>query len=140
MQSKGFIRVITALLVLVCIFYLSFSFVSNHYESKAVEYAQSMAKTTDASNQAYKTYYKSYIDSIANEKVYLNWRTFQEVREMELGLGLDLKGGMNVTLQISVPDILKALSNQNPDANFNKAIAAADSLHRDEKDLSLIHI
>ncbi len=134
MQSKGFIRVITALLVLVCIFYLSFSFVSNHYESKAVEYAQSMAKTTDASNQAYKTYYKSYIDSIANEKVYLNWRTFQEVREMELGLGLDLKGGMNVTLQISVPDILKALSNQNPDANFNKAIAAADSLHRDEKD------
>ena len=134
MQSKGFIRVITALLVLVCIFYLSFSFVSSHYESKAVEYAQSMAKTNDASNQAYKTYYKSYIDSIANEKVYLNWRTFQEVREMELGLGLDLKGGMNVTLQISVPDILKALSNQNPDASFNKAIAITDSLHRDDKD------
>lgn len=134
MQSKGFIRVITALLVLVCIFYLSFSFVSNHYENKAVEYAQSMAKTNDASNQAYKTYYKSYIDSIANEKVYLNWRTFQEVREMELGLGLDLKGGMNVTLQISVPDILKALSNQNPDASFNKAIAITDSLHRDDKD------
>ena len=134
MQSKGFIRVITALLVLVCIFYLSFSFVSSHYESKAVEYAQSMAKTNDASNQTYKTYYKSYIDSIANEKVYLNWRTFQEVREMELGLGLDLKGGMNVTLQISVPDILKALSNQNPDASFNKAIAITDSLHRDDKD------
>ena len=58
MQSKGFIRVITALLVLVCIFYLSFSFVSKHYEGKAEEYAQTMAKTTDASNQAYKTYYK----------------------------------------------------------------------------------
>ena len=134
MQSKGFIRVITACLVLVCIFYLSFSFVSNHYENKAVEFAQAMSKTTDVSNDAYKTYYKSYIDSIANEKVYLNWRTFQEVREMELGLGLDLKGGMNVTLQISVPDILKALSGHNPDAKFNKAIAITDSLHRDEKD------
>lgn len=134
MQSKGFIRVITALLVLVCIFYLSFSFVSNHYESKAEAYAQTMANTKDASDQAYKTYYKSYIDSIANEKVYLNWRTFQQVREMELGLGLDLKGGMNVTLQISVPDILKALSSQNPDPKFNKAIAITDSLHRDEKD------
>lgn len=134
MQSKGFIRVITALLVLVCIFYLSFSFVSNHYDNKAVEFAQKMSKTTDVSNDTYKTYYKSYIDSISNEKVYLNWRTFQEVREMELGLGLDLKGGMNVTLQISVPDILKALSGQNPDAQFNKAIAVTDSLHRDEKD------
>ena len=134
MQSKGFIRVITACLVLVCIFYLSFSFVSNHYENKAVEFAQAMSKTTDVSNDAYKTYYKSYIDSIANEEVYLNWRTFQEVREMELGLGLDLKGGMNVTLQISVPDILKALSGHNPDAKFNRAIAITDSLHRDEKD------
>ena len=134
MQSKGFIRVITACLVLVCIFYLSFSIVSNHYENKAVEFAQAMSKTTDVSNDAYKTYYKSYIDSIANEKVYLNWRTFQEVREMELGLGLDLKGGMNVTLQISVPDILKALSGHNPDAKFNRAIAITDSLHRDEKD------
>ena len=134
MQSKGFIRVITACLVLVCIFYLSFSFISNKYENKAVEFAQTMAKTTDVSNDAYKTYYKSYIDSIANEKVYLNWRTFQEVREMELGLGLDLKGGMNVTLQISVPDILKALSGHNPDAKFNRAIAITDSLHRDEKD------
>lgn len=134
MQSKGFIRVITVLLILVCVFYLSFSFVSNHYETKAQEYAEAMAKTKDASNDAYKTYYKAYIDSIANEKVYLNWRTFQEVREMELGLGLDLKGGMNVTLQISVPDILKALSNQNPDPKFNKALAITDSLHRDEKD------
>ncbi|MBS7375949.1 MAG: protein translocase subunit SecD, partial [Muribaculaceae bacterium] len=107
---------------------------SNHYENKAVEFAQAMSKTTDVSNDAYKTYYKSYIDSIANEKVYLNWRTFQEVREMELGLGLDLKGGMNVTLQISVPDILKALSGHNPDAKFNRAIAITDSLHRDEKD------
>lgn len=134
MQSKGFIRVLTVLLVLVCAFYLSFSFVTSHYEGLASEFAQSKAKTTDVSNAAYKTYYNAYIDSIAKEKVYLGYYTFQQAREMEVGLGLDLKGGMNVTLQISVPDILKALANQNPDPKFNRAIAITDSLHRDDKD------
>ncbi len=134
MQSKGFIRVLTVLLVLVCAFYLSFSFVTSHYEGLAAEFAQSKAKTTDVSNAAYKTYYNAYIDSIAKEKVYLGYYTFQQAREMEVGLGLDLKGGMNVTLQISVPDILKALANNNPDPKFNRAIAITDSLHRDDKD------
>ena len=134
MQSKGFIRVLTVLLVLVCAFYLSFSFVTSHYEGLAAEFAQSKANTDDASDATYKTYYNAYIDSIAKEKVYLRYYTFQQAREMEVGLGLDLKGGMNVTLQISVPDILKALANQNPDPKFNRAIAITDSLHRDEKD------
>ena len=134
MQSKGFIRVLTVLLVLVCAFYLSFSFVTSHYEGLAAEFAQSKANTDDASDATYKTYYNAYIDSIAKEKVYLGYYTFQQAREMEVGLGLDLKGGMNVTLQISVPDILKALANQNPDLKFNRAIAITDSLHRDEKD------
>ena len=134
MQSKGFIRVITFLLILVCIFYLSFSFVSAHWDNKAKAYAEQLSGTNDQSADSYKTYYKSFIDSIATEKVYLGWRTFQEVREMELGLGLDLKGGMNVTLQISVPDILRALSSQNPDPKFNQALAITDSLHRDDKD------
>ena len=134
MQSKGFIRVLTVLLVLVCAFYLSFSFVTSHYEGLAAEFAQSKANTDDASDATYKTYYNAYIDSIAKEKVYLGYYTFQQAREMEVGLGLDLKGGMNVTLQISVPDILKALANQNPDPKFNRAIAITDSLHRDEKD------
>lgn len=133
MQSKGFIRVLTVLLVLVCAYYLSFSFVTSHYEGLAAEFAQAKAKTTDVSNDTYKTYYNAYIDSIAKEKVYLG-HTFQEAREKEVGLGLDLKGGMNVTLQISVPDILKALANQNPDPKFNRAIAITDSLHRDDKD------
>lgn len=134
MQSKGFIRVLAVLLVLVCAFYLSFSFVTSHFEGLAKEFAQSKANTEDASDATYKTYYNAYIDSIAKEKVYLGYYTFQQAREMEVGLGLDLKGGMNVTLQISVPDILKALANQNPDAKFNRAIAITDSLHRDEKD------
>ncbi|MEG1539916.1 MAG: protein translocase subunit SecDF [Muribaculaceae bacterium] len=134
MQSKGFIRVIAILLVLVCAFYLSFSFVTRHFEGKAAEYAQAQSHSNDPSKEGYKTFYNAYIDSIAKEKVYLGYYTFQQAREMEVGLGLDLKGGMNVTLQISVPDILRALSNENPDPKFNRAIALTDSLHRADKD------
>ncbi len=124
MQTKGFIRVITVLLILICAFYLSFSFVTYHYDSIAEQKALAAAgiKSADTSNDKYRTAYNEYIDSIAKQKVYLGY-TFQEVREKELGLGLDLKGGMNVTLQISVPDILRALSNENPDKKFNQAIA-----------------
>lgn len=134
MQTKGFIRVISVLLVLICAFYLSFSLVTRHYEGKAADFAQSMAKTDDASNATYKSFYNAYIDSIAKEKVYLGYYTFQQAREMEVGLGLDLKGGMNVTLQISVPDILVALSHQSTDPNFNRALALTDSLHKGETD------
>lgn len=134
MQSKGFIRVIAILLVLVCAFYLSFTFVTSHFSKKAAEYAQAQSHTSDESDAVYKTYYNAFIDSIAKEKVYLGYYTFQQAREMEVGLGLDLKGGMNVTLQISVPDILRALSNENPDPKFNRAIVITDSLHRAEKD------
>lgn len=129
MQSKGFIRVIAILLVLICAFYLSFSFVTKHFEGKAEEYAQSLAKTSDSNNTQYKSYYKAYLDSIAKEKVYLGYYTFQQAREMEVGLGLDLKGGMNVTLQISVPDILKTLAGPNADdPRFQRAIVLTDSL------------
>ncbi len=137
MQSKGFIKVLTVLLFLVCAFYLSFTFVTRHHEGKAAEYAAAQAGTTDVANDAYKTYYSAYLDSIENQKVFsilIKDYTFKEAREMEVGLGLDLKGGMDVTLQISVPDILKALSNENPDPKFNQAIALTDSLHRNDKD------
>ena len=133
MQSKGFIGVIASLLVLICAFYLSFSFVTKHCEGKAEEYAASMSGSTDANDAQYKSYYKAYLDSIAKEKVYLNYYTFQQVREMEVGLGLDLKGGMNVTLQVSVPGVLKALSNESDDANFNRALSVTDSLLRKGK-------
>ena len=133
MQSKGFIGVIASLLVLICAFYLSFSFVTKHCEGKAEEYAASMSGSTDANDAQYKSYYKAYLDSIAKEKVYLNYYTFQQAREMEVGLGLDLKGGMNVTLQVSVPGVLKALSNESDDANFNRALSVTDSLLRKGK-------
>ena len=124
MQTKGFIRVLTYALILICLFYLSFTFVSNHYQNKAEQKALTAAgiKTPDTSNEKYKTALNEYLDSLANQKVYLGYYTFQQVREKELGLGLDLKGGMNVTLQISVPDILRALANNNPDKKFNQAI------------------
>ena len=124
MQTKGFIVTIATALVLICIFYLSFSFVTNHYESIAEATALKAAqiKSPDMSNDKYRKTYNEYISGIEKKKVYLGY-TYQEVREKQLGLGLDLKGGMNVTLQISVPDILKVLSGNNQDKKFNDAIA-----------------
>ena len=132
MQTKGFIRVLTYALILICLFYLGFTVVSNHYQKEAEQKALAVAgiKSADTSNEKYKAALNEYLDSIANKKVYPilmskffnTGYTFQEVREKELGLGLDLKGGMNVTLQISVPDILRALANNNPDKKFNQAI------------------
>ena len=140
MQSKGFIKVLTIALILVCAFYLSFSFVTSHYEGIAADYAKAKANTEDVSNDAYKTYYKQYVDSLAKEEVYLGYYTFQQAREMEVGLGLDLKGGMNVTLQISVPDILRALSNQNPDPKFNEALAEAEKLQKNSAEKDFVEV
>ena len=123
MQNKVFTGVIATLLALICLFYLSFSMVTSHHNKKAEEYA--------AGNEAL---YKEYIDSISTEKVYLGYYTYQQCREMEIGLGLDLKGGMNVTLQISVADVLKHLSNNNPDSNFNQAVANAVANQADNND------
>jgi SecD/SecF fusion protein len=104
---------LAVLLALVSAFYLSFSVVTNHYDNKAVEYAQG----DDA-----KEY--QYLDSIAGEKVWFGY-TLKECREKEINLGLDLKGGMNVTMEVSVPEIIRALSGHNSSENFNKAIALA---------------
>ena len=106
MQNKGFISTIAVLLVLICGFYISFSFVTSHYEKLANEYATKAAGTSDVTNDVYKQSLKQYNDSIDKEKVYLGY-TYNQVRQMEIGLGLDLKGGMNVVLEISVPDILR---------------------------------
>ncbi len=123
MQNKGFIRVISILLTLICLFYLSFSVVTSVYNSKAEDYAAG----DDVK-------YQQFIDSISTEKVYLGYYTYQQCREMEIGLGLDLKGGMNVTLQISVADILKSLSNNNPNPQFNEALKAAQTGQGGNKD------
>ena len=128
MQTKGFIVTITTALILVCAFYLSFNFVGYNVEKKAETEAlkKSGAKKVDTSDPAYMKAYNEVIGEKEKEKVWLGY-TYQEVREKQLGLGLDLKGGMNVTLQISVPDILRALGPKNPDANFTKAIANVEA-------------
>ena len=114
MQNKGLVITLAACLALVSSFYLSFSFVTKYYDNKAVEYAQ---------GDAAKEY--QYLDSIAGEKVWFGY-TLKECREKELNLGLDLKGGMNVTMEVSVPDIIRALSGHNTPEIFNQAIAKAN--------------
>ena len=114
MQNKGFVRVFAILLTLVCVFYLSFSFVTRHYTSKAKEFAKGDVKVE-----------QDYLDSLANEKVYFgNW-TLKQCREMEISLGLDLKGGMNVILEVSVPDVIKVLADNKTDEAFNQALVTA---------------
>ncbi|MDO4756750.1 MAG: protein translocase subunit SecDF, partial [Parabacteroides sp.] len=113
MQNKGFVKVFAVLLMLVCLFYLSFSFVTKHYNSKAVEYAAG-----DPVKESF------YLDSLSTQKVWLGY-TLKECREMEISLGLDLKGGMNVILELNVADVIRSLSNNNQDENFNKALDLA---------------
>ncbi len=126
MQNKGFISTIAILLVLICGFYISFSFVTSHYEQKAKEYATQMARTSDETNDVYKQSLKQFNDSIDKEKVYLGY-TYNQVRKMEVGLGLDLKGGMNVVLEISVPDILRQYASGDAQlAQINAAIKKAE--------------
>ncbi|MDE5874231.1 MAG: protein translocase subunit SecDF, partial [Muribaculaceae bacterium] len=125
MQNKGFISTIAVLLILICGFYISFSFVTSHYEKKAQEYAAMMSKTTDVTNDVYKQNLKQFNDSIDKEKVYLGY-TYNQVRKLEIGLGLDLKGGMNVVLEISVPDILRQYAaGESQLRQINEAIAKA---------------
>ena len=110
MQNKGFVKVFAILLTLACAFYLSFSFVTRHHMKLAEQ---------DPKGAAH------YLDSMQNEKVWLGVYSLKDCREMEIGLGLDLKGGMNVILEVSVPDVVKTLADNKPDEAFNAAVAEA---------------
>lgn len=132
MQSKGNMGswvagIIAIFLVLICLFYLSFTFVGNHYESKAEQYAQEQAAKKGSDKDTYRLAKSEYLKNIANDKVWLGY-TFNEVQKLGVGLGLDLKGGMNVTLQVSVPDILRSMANSEGNPYFEHAIAATDSV------------
>lgn len=112
MQNKGLVKVFAVLLTLVCCFYLSFSFVTRHYENKAIEYANG-----DLNAESH------YLDSLSTTKVWLGY-TLKECRDNEIGLGLDLKGGMNVVLEVDVAAVLRSMANTD-DEQFNKALAQA---------------
>ncbi len=109
MQNKGFIKVFTIILTAICLFYLSFSVVGRQYNKKAEQNANG--------NLALQN---QYLDSLSTEKVYLNY-TLKQVREKEIGLGLDLKGGMNVVLEIDASQVLTSLANTD-DPQFNQAM------------------
>ena len=111
MQNKGIVKFIAVVLILVCCFYLSFSFVTRHYESKAAAMGEEAGQ--------------EFLDSIMNEKVYCGIYSFKQCREMEIGLGLDLKGGMNVILEVSVPDVVDVLADHKTDAGYRKALEDA---------------
>lgn len=115
MQNKGFVKVFAVLLALVCCFYLSFSVGEKLQEKKAAELIATQGEEAG----------QHYLDSVLNEPVWLGVYTLKECREMGIGLGLDLKGGMNVILEVSVPDVVKALADHKEDPAFTQAIAAA---------------
>lgn len=123
MQNKGAILTFAILLAAVCLYQLTFTFKAAQIERRAKEYAQ---------GDPAKEYF--YLDSISGEVVYnflgLKKFTYKDVKELEINLGLDLKGGMNVTLEVSVVDVIRALSNYNPDSTFNAALARAIELQR----------
>ena len=110
MQNKGFVTFVTVSLALICAFYLSFSLVTRHYDNKAEKMGEVAGK--------------AYLDSMTNEKVFLGY-TLKEARKQQIGLGLDLKGGMNVILKLNAGDLLKSLAGDTQDPNFLKAIQLA---------------
>ncbi|HPE78257.1 MAG TPA: protein translocase subunit SecDF [Draconibacterium sp.] len=121
MQNKGVIFTFAVLLAAVCVYQLSFTWKSKQIEKHAIEYAQGNPD---------KEYH--YLDSVSSEVVYnflgLKKFTYKDVKEYEINLGLDLKGGMNVTLEISVIDLIRAMSDYNTDSTFNAALAKATQL------------
>lgn len=126
MQSKGAIKFFAIILALVCLYQLSFTVVTRQVEEKAME-----ATGNDPAA------YQAYLDSISNIGVYnilVKNYTYQECKERELNLGLDLKGGMNVTLEVSVVDLIKSMANNSTDETFNRALDRATELQRESQE------
>lgn len=144
MQNKGLVKIFALLLGLACIFYLSFTWVTRGVESDAAAYAENMGNSLKVKNAA-KEYAKgnpskelSYVDSVKSAiadryldsmkkipvyDILIAEYTYEECKKNEINLGLDLRGGMNVTLEVSVIDIIKNLANNSPDPAFNTALA-----------------
>ena len=139
MQSKGAIKFVAILVALACVYQLSFTWATSHQEKKAEKYAEAAVEAVKQSAQfakvaeVDKAFYldsiakeknRFYIDSISSEKVFLGY-TYKDVKAKEINLGLDLKGGMNVMLQVQVKDLIKALADGNQSPEFEQALALA---------------
>ena len=140
MQSKGAIRFVAILLLLASLWQLSFTFVTNMQEKKAAKYADAKAeaamqtaafgKVAEADKAFYldsikKEESRKFIDSISTEKIYFGY-TYKDIKSKAINLGLDLKGGMNVMLQVQLKDLVKALAGGNAAPEFNQALALAE--------------
>ncbi|MCB0804813.1 MAG: protein translocase subunit SecDF [Bacteroidales bacterium] len=151
MQSRGAIKFFAILFALVCLFQLSFTFVTSRVESKAQDYAESeatyrMAEELAKGHEVLKGYYVDsimrarenyYLDSMANQEVYnilLKKYTYKECKEREINLGLDLKGGMNVTLEVSIGSIVRGLSGNSQNPTFLKAMELAYEKQKDSQE------
>lgn len=142
MQNKGVIKLLALLLALFTVYQLSFTFVTRHYENKAKEYAESpknaelARQMANDNEEAYNYFLDSikmaqetyYLDSLGTVKIYM-WQDYRKCKEQELNLGLDLKGGMNVMMEISVADIIYALSGNSDDPTFREAMHQAEEQH-----------
>ncbi|HON18320.1 MAG TPA: protein translocase subunit SecDF [Salinivirgaceae bacterium] len=132
MQNKGAVKFVAIALALVCLYQLSFTYIASNTRKKAVEYAKKPDGSIDRAKEA------AYLDSIATEPVYnflgIRKFTFNDVQEREINLGLDLKGGMNVILQVQVEDVLIALSDNSQDSIFRSAIKRAKEKQRNSQE------
>ena len=146
MQNKGFVKIFAVLLTLVCLFYLSFTFITSREDKKVEDWANAQTESWVAQLEAdsiavsesdkaefFKAKKNEYLKSHKDDKVWLGVYTHQECRELEIGLGLDLKGGLSVTLEVSAPDFLETLTKGNRDVVVEKAIAVAfDAAEKDQ--------
>jgi SecD/SecF fusion protein len=122
MQNKGIIVFLTVIVTVLCLYYLSFTFVSNGVQKKAEAFATDTSGNIDFAKK------RAYLDSVWREPVYKflgGSFTYQEIKETELGLGLDLQGGMHVTLEVSPVEIVKGLAGNPKDEAFNKSVLEA---------------
>ena len=148
MQSKGAIKLVALLIGLACAWQLSFTLVTSRQEKKAAEYAE-QAVLAEQNSPAFqrvsdldKVFYldsirkeknRFYLDSISSEKVYLGF-TYKQVKEKEINLGLDLKGGMNVMLQVELSDLIRALADNNASPEFQNALSLAQTRSLDARE------
>lgn len=134
MQNKGIIKVFAVLFALVCIYQLSFTFIVNKIENDAEEFAeQKVGEDVESYVQLRDAAEQQYLDSIGGNEIIAGF-TYEDAKDKELNKGLDLKGGINVILQISVKDILKGLANNSNNPAFNKALAEADEAQRSSQE------
>jgi SecD/SecF fusion protein len=138
MQNKGLIRLFAILFGLVSLYQLSFTYFAGHVEDAAKVYAKE--KVTNNDGRELANFEKKYLDSVGNIKsinLGIAEYSYNDIRDKEMNLGLDLKGGINAILQVSVKDILIGLSNESKNAIFNQALVAADAAQKNSSDTYL---